>query len=130
MTTGYGPTSKLDRQRGRARRIVIAQHLRESPPLNVQDVLDGIRARRDQRTEMSAEQQGEPGTPYLPLVMPTERELFERIFSGSDRVSRRARTWLRQRDRDQAARSAVQQQSQSIAQEEKQDPATAMSPDC
>lgn len=108
-----GPTTRLDRQRKRARISAIASQLRDYQPPSTQEILAAAHARRDQQAAISPvpAQRREAVTLFLPTLM-AERELFERIFAGPDRVSREARAWLRQRDRDQAGQPPVPHEPQ------------------
>lgn len=93
-----GPTSRLERQHARARRGALAPVERHDVPPPTEEVLALARAQRRRRATPELDQG--PGFPHpvvspLADLLPPERVLFLRIFSGNTAFSRRraVRAW-------------------------------------
>jgi hypothetical protein len=93
-----GPISRLERQRARARRGALAPLDRDYVPPSTEEIFDMARAQR--RSRPTPEYERASGLsrplPFAPVdLLPPERELFLRVFSGTTAFSRRkaVRAW-------------------------------------
>jgi hypothetical protein len=93
-----GPTSRLERQLARARRGALAPVERHDVPSSTEEILALAHTQRRRRAELELDRG--PGFPHpvvspLADLLPPERVLFLRIFSGTTAFSRRraVRAW-------------------------------------
>lgn len=94
----FGPTSRLQRQRIRARRDAPVPLERDYAPPSTEQILGIARAQRRRRTMPARDQTPGLSRPLpfaLADLLPPERVLYLRVFSGTSAFSRRraVRAW-------------------------------------